>query len=84
MSFSLFLPATLLPTLHSGPLHAILQGIVEGILRTPAAHQGTRAFLYGSLLYYLMMTRPGAESGDDEGERNGMYAEAIVWTQEVV
>ena len=51
------LPDTLLPSLYSGPLLAIMRGIMENILKAPAGLQQVRAYLYGSLLYYLTMTR---------------------------
>ncbi len=45
-----------------------MQGLVENILRTSTAPQGVRAYLYGSLLYYLMMTRQAGEEGQDGRE----------------
>ena len=47
---------SLLPSLYSGPLLAIMSGLVESVLKAPTGMQQVRAYLYGSLLYYLSMT----------------------------
>lgn len=42
-----------------------MQGLIDNILKAPAAMQQARAYLYGSLLYYLTMTK----QEDSEGQR---------------
>ena len=70
----LFSADSLLPSLYSGPLLAIMSGLVKNILRAPAGMQQERAYLYGSLLYYLSITRSrddqGEESRSDKGQRS--------------
>lgn len=45
-----------LTVLYSGPLHAILKGLAEGILLSSLGAQRVRAYLYGSLLSFLHLT----------------------------
>ena len=47
----------LLPSLYSGPLLVIMWGLLESMLRAPASLQQLRAYLLGSLLYYLTLTQ---------------------------
>lgn len=47
---------SLLSSLYSGPLHGIMKALMDNVLKAPAGMQQARAYLYGSLLYYLTMT----------------------------
>ena len=53
----------LLSVLYSGPLHGIMRGLIENIMKAPAGMQRVRAYLYGALLYYLLLTKQ--EEGED-------------------
>ncbi|XP_064397234.1 nuclear pore complex protein Nup205-like isoform X2 [Halichondria panicea] len=46
-----------LSSLYVGPLHAILKGLVDNLLRSPSSNQKARAYLSGALLYYLVLTK---------------------------
>ena len=60
---------SLLTTVFSGPLHGIMRGLMENLLKTPAASQQERSFLYGSLLYYLVLC--SRQGGEDGGRKKG-------------
>ena len=61
-----------LSSLYSGPLHGIMQGLIDNILKVPAAMQQAKAYLYGSLLYYLTMTKQEVTGGQrGKGEQAG-------------
>ena len=64
---------SLLSSLYSGPLLAIMSGLVESVLRAPAGLQQLRAYLYGSLLFYLSMTQrsKGEEPQLAKGQGSG-------------
>ena len=62
-----------LSSLYSGPLHGIMQGLIDNILKVPAAMQQAKAYLYGSLLYYLTMTKQEVTGGQrGKGEQAGV------------
>ena len=42
--------------LQPGPMQGILKGLVEGLVQASSGQQLSRAYLYGSLLYYLQLT----------------------------
>lgn len=56
----------LLSALYSGPLHGIMRGLIENIMKAPAGMQRVRAYLYGALLYYLLLTKQ--EKGKDRSK----------------
>ena len=57
---------TVLSSLYSGHLHGIMRGLIDNILKAPAAMQQAKAYLYGSLLYYLTMTKQEDTGGQRE------------------
>ena len=61
----LWLLDSALSSLYFGPLHGIMQGLMDNILKAPAATQQAPTYLYGSLLYFLTMTK----QEDSEGQR---------------
>ena len=67
-----------LSSLYSGPLHGIMQGLIDNILKVPAAMQQAKAYLYGSLLYYLTMTKQEVTGGQrGKGEQAGLRVEGM-------
>lgn len=50
-----------------------MQGLMENVLKAPAGMQQVRAYLYGSLLYYLTMTtnQHGEAAHPGRGEEKG-------------
>jgi len=58
-----FLIDALLSALYSGPLHRIMRGLMENIMKAPAGMQHVRAYLYGALLYYLLLTKQEGGEG---------------------
>ena len=61
------LPQTLSSALYSGSLHGIMRGLMENIMKAPAGMQHIRAYLYGALLYYLLLTKQEGGEGRKEG-----------------
>ena len=60
-------PTPFLIALYSDPLHRIMRELMENIMKAPAGMQHVRAYLYGSLLYYLLLTKQEGGEGKKEG-----------------
>lgn len=55
-------------TTPSGPLFAILKGLVEAVLRSGGGLQRVRANLYAAILYFMQMAQKPQQTNDNRGK----------------